>query len=137
MYPIERLDVRIIWSNQGRLFHNLQPITYVDKVIEEGFICDGPSIPRIVQHILPKTDDYLPQAFGHDHDLYIDSYTWNSANRRFAKALKTGGVVWWKRKLLTIGVRIGKWMDYLRWAISFGQGGNHVHNTLVYKEEFQ
>lgn len=88
-------------------------------VVPQGFISDGPSVPRILWNVLPVwgkwsragiLHDYLCCliAWGHPHPAAPDR---NAADRIFLEAMGVLGVsvVW--SALLYLGVRVGTWLN--------------------------
>lgn len=107
-----------MWCLEQSLVYHVGEIGGRAVVVPQGFISDGPSVPRFLWAILPVwgkwsragiLHDYLCCliAWGHPHPAAPDR---NAADRIFLEAMGVLGVsVSWS-SLLYLGVRLGTWL---------------------------
>jgi len=90
----------------------LEPFTWGDITVPEGFISDFASVPTLfLDGLFPSFDSYAPAAVVHDY-LYATGglygqYTRKQADDLFLEIMKELGIPWWKRSLMYRAVRLG------------------------------
>ena len=86
----------------------------ITEIAEEGFICDGASIPRVLWSILgsPLSGLYRNPAVLHDKWYREGKYSRRKCDRLFLEAMKVAGVGLIKRRVIYSGVRVGAWVAY-------------------------
>ena len=115
----QSLDVRVLWIDGVTLYELRQTVVLAGYRVPIGYRYDGPSIPRPIWPLLPRTDKYLISAAVHDHALEHGT-PWAEANALMRQAMRQSGVTPWRRKVIAAGIEIGRAWDYAK--ALFGRG---------------
>jgi hypothetical protein len=124
MRDIDRTLQRIEVVNTGRLsggrpiLRLLRPLIYSpgcdenDVVIPAGFETDCSSVPRLLWRVAAPWDAIEPGVI-HDY-LYRRRAQCPraKADRTYRVAMRDYGVVWWRRELMYLAVRVFGWAAY-------------------------
>ena len=101
-------DIRITLSE---LSYNSK-ITFETLKVPTGFKTDLGSIPQILQGIFPKDGKAMFAYILHDWLYYIGDYTQKQCDDILEEAMQTLGVVFWRRKAIRNGLRVGGFIAY-------------------------
>lgn len=117
---LTQLEVRALQKyDEGRsLWELVYPLGYESDLyhkpilVQEGFVTDFASIPRIPVVYLLMNDIGQPAAVVHDYLYRFHPVSRAKADAIFDEALQVLGVSWWRRKLMWTAVRIAGWGAY-------------------------
>jgi len=131
MYPLaQTIKVEIFWQNGKLMYQTLEDIHFKSENIRvrKGFRSDGPTIPRILWIVLPKTETYLISAIIHDYCLKWLYRPWSESNRIMRRAMRESGVQWYKRWPISVGIEIGRVFDYVKYWVGAKSNINKIKN---------
>lgn len=74
--------------------------------IQQGFVTDFASIPRIFWSILPPFGKYTQAAVLHDYMCWKRKHSSRETHRVFLESMEVLGVPTWKRKIMYYAVKI-------------------------------
>ena len=124
--------------SHGHLWKLAMPLVYRDALhgditVYPGAITDGASVPRPLWSIVgsPLRDTRVVKAAAIHDQLYKTlgaGLTRKQCDQVFCRALRDEGVSWVKAATYYIGVRIGGWIGWRRYA--------RDHDALMYELAF-
>lgn len=80
--------------------------------IEEGYMTDLASIPRVARWLIPKLGRHAQAAVVHDKCYQHHLYPQKKCDQIFLEAMKVLKVPFWKRRIMYRALRIGGWVSY-------------------------
>ena len=80
-----------------------------------GFITDFASIPPLAWMVATKLGPWNRPAILHDYLYFSATFDRKTADLLFLAAMRDRRVVWWRRMLMYLAVRIGGWPSWKRY----------------------
>ena len=94
-------------------------LTYFTEVVEnqlilvpKGIKTDLGSIPRFLQGIFPKDGKAMFAYILHDYLYQVGIFERLESDEILEEAMDSLGVVWWRRKAVKHGLRVGGWVAW-------------------------
>ena len=94
-------------------------LTYFTEVVEnqlilvpKGIKTDLGSIPRFLQGIFPKDGKAMFAYILHDYLYQVEIFERLESDEILEEAMDSLGVVWWRRKAVKYGLRVGGWVAW-------------------------